>query len=125
MTIDLNDYNWRAAFEYAGDTDDEDEQTVHGSMNVSTCLGSSAEATAVRRKNIAKVIASAEGENDGPAWLIVVELNDGRFAFLSASCDYTGWDCQAGGQCIVDTELPHLIRFGIGEEDRTRLGLSL
>lgn len=127
----LTGYDWEKVFEYAGDLFSEETaepgewRSNDGECNVSACLGTDTSAAPVWRKNVTRVIASSEGENDGPAWLIVVEVNDGRFAFLNASCDYTGWDCQAGGHCIVDTDLAHLIRFGIGEEDRARLGLSL
>jgi len=44
------------------------------------------------RLDVKRVIASAEGENDGPNWLVVGELHDGRFFAISAGCDYTGWD---------------------------------
>ena len=41
--------------------------------------------------DIAEVIASVNGANDEAAWEAVLRLTDGRFAFVSASCDYTGW----------------------------------
>lgn len=125
-----NDGDWAAAFEYAGDPirydwDDEDDGTrfKHGEPAVSACIGTQTPADPVRRRDVTRVVAASEGENDGPAWVIVVELKDGRFAFLTAGCDYTGWDCKAGGHCIVDTDLAHLVRFGLGEGDRARLGL--
>ncbi len=43
-------------------------------------------------KDVVEVIAAAEGENDGPNWLAVVRMADGRFAKVFAGCDYTGWD---------------------------------
>lgn len=42
--------------------------------------------------DVQDVIASSEGENDGSNWLAAVKLKDGRFAFVSAGCDYTGFD---------------------------------
>lgn len=119
----LNDYDWILAFQYAGDF--ESDHTHWGEKSVSACIETSTDTSPVLRRDVTRIVASAEGENDGPNWLIVVELRDGRFAFLSAGCDYTGWDCQAGGHCIVDTDLQHLIRFGLGEEDRSRLGLEM
>ena len=41
---------------------------------------------------VASVLASSEGENDGPSWMTIFFMHDGRFAFMEASCDYTGWD---------------------------------
>jgi hypothetical protein len=50
-------------------------------------------------ENVTRVIYAAEGENDEDDWLAVVEWSgdEGRFAVMSAGCDYTGWDCQASG----------------------------
>lgn len=44
------------------------------------------------RRDVKRVIASAEGEGDGPSWIALMELWDGRFAYLEGSCDYTGFD---------------------------------
>src|SRR6478735_8794661 len=49
-----------------------------------------------RRTDVAEIIAAVNGENDESEWLGVFRLNDGRFLLASGSCDYTGWDCQAG-----------------------------
>ena len=50
-----------------------------------------------RFDQIEKVILAIEGFNDGPDWILLVELNGGGFGTLRACCDYTGWDCQSGG----------------------------
>lgn len=42
--------------------------------------------------NVEQVVASSEGENDGQPWIALFKLKNGTFAFLSAWCDYTGWD---------------------------------
>ncbi len=41
---------------------------------------------------IQKIHAVWEGENDSDSWRWVLQLKDGRFAFLQGWCDYTGWD---------------------------------
>ena len=46
-------------------------------------------------KDIEKVLAVYEGENDGEDWRWILQLKDGRFVFLQGGCDYTGWDCQS------------------------------
>ena len=123
-----NDYNWCAAFQYAGDFEpdaDGHDQYRMGEPSVSACFGTDTPTDPVLRGDVTEIVASRYGEHDGDNWLIVVKLKDGRVAFLSAGCDYTGWDCQAGGHCIVDTDLQHLIRFGLGQDDRERLGLAL
>jgi hypothetical protein len=43
-------------------------------------------------RDVKRVIASAEGERDGVSWLALMELWDGRFAYLEGWCDYTGFD---------------------------------
>lgn len=49
--------------------------------------------------NVIRVVVCDEGDNDGPEWVAVVEWSgpEGKFAVMAAGCDYTGWDCQAGG----------------------------
>ena len=87
-----SEYNWQEAFRYASFEFDD----------------------------VASIIATDEGENDGRNWLAVGTLKDGQFFVLSAGCDYTGWDCQAGGQSEVADTLDNLIRWRLGEEDRER-----
>lgn len=72
--------------------------------------------------DVAEVIASADGSNDGPTWAAILRLNDGRFIFVEAGCDYTGWDCQASGVGWVAADLASLIQFGVPQEARDRLG---
>lgn len=75
------DYDWRAAFYEAMHGDcyyDPDTNVLDA---------------------ITRVVVAEEGENDGDSWLAVVEWSgpEGNYAVMEASCDYTGWDCQAGG----------------------------
>lgn len=75
--------------------------------------------------DVAEVLHQDEGYNDGDPWIMVGRLKDGRFFFLSAWCDYTGWDCQAGGSSeTADTE-EDLYKYHLGEEERRRFGLKL
>lgn len=107
----LNDYDWEEAFGYA----DKPQPTQ----------GYGGTLAGFTREDVESVIAIDDGCNDGPDWIGVFLLKDGRFAFLSAGCDYTGWDCQAGGTSWIAADLPSLIRWGLREEDRFRLKLSL
>jgi len=36
-------------------------------------------------------IATADGENDGPGWIGIFQLKNGKYFGIEASCDYTGW----------------------------------
>lgn len=58
-----------------------------------------------RFDQIDRVVFAQEGEADEHDWHLIVELHGGGFGVLSAGCDYTGWDCQAGGESgIYETE---------------------
>ena len=47
--------------------------------------------------NIDKVISYTEGENEGEPWVMFGKLKDGSCFHFTASCDYTGFECQGGG----------------------------
>lgn len=108
----LEDYSWKNAFGYAIDEG-------------SPVIGYEGSLKGFGPEDVREVIACDEGENDGPDWIALLKLKDGRYAFLSAGCDYTGWDCQAGGSTVIGDQLQHLIRFGVPEEARTRLKLKV
>lgn len=92
------DYNWREAFNYANGFSLDD---------------------------VKNIIALDEGENDGESWVIVVELNDGKFGYVDAWCDYTGWDCCAGGSSAISETFEHLQRFELTSKIRRRLNMTL
>lgn len=85
--------------------------------------GANVDPTAPKRTDIARVIASVNGENDGEHWLGVFELKDGRFLFADGWCDYTGWDCQAGNSLELAESLDDLLLYGLNESERKRLGI--
>ena len=111
------------AFQCCGLPETDGRNSVHNSPSVSAALGSTVSAEPFGRIDVARVIATSDGENDGADWIGVFELKDGRFAYLTASCDYTGWDCQSGGNAIVSHALDHLLQFGLTEDARGRLAL--
>jgi hypothetical protein len=75
------------------------------------------------REAVKRIIAYDDGCNDGDAWIIVYERDDGKFVYLEAFCDYTGWDCQADGYSEVANSLTQLIRAHMTDEARGRLNL--
>lgn len=75
--------------------------------------------------DVAMVYAKAEGSNDGDPWITVVLLNDGRWAWLTAWCDYEGWDCQAGGESHTRESLADLMLGYVGDENAARMGLDM
>jgi hypothetical protein len=92
----MQDYDWLAVFEYARDFGIQD---------------------------VAEVLGAQEGYNDGDEWIVWGRLNDGRWFYLHAGCDYTGWDCQAAGDSsLADTE-EEIIRMGMDFGARQRFGI--
>ena len=88
------DYNWREAFTFAD----------------------------FKPEDIEFIEAIDAGDNDGPAWVAMGRLKDGRWWFLTAWCDYTGWGCQDGGHSTCVATREDLVRTVLGAEDRLRLG---
>lgn len=81
MLPELDDSDWKSVFHYADGSEGSPTVVTDGSCT-SDCFD---------RESVARVIASALGENDGAQWIIVVLLKDGRYALVRAGCDYTGW----------------------------------
>lgn len=74
--------------------------------------------------DVAEIGDLREGENDGPSWLMYGTLKDGRHFYLSAGCDYTGWDCQAGGYGKAEPTFEEMVRMAMDEEGRDHFGLK-
>jgi hypothetical protein len=115
MKKELEDYDWESAFGENGNIWPFPPNLAPGFK------GSDAEWT---RKDVSRIIALSPGDNDGPDWLICGRLKDGRFFSLAAGCDYTGWDCQAGGSAVVAGSEDDILRFGLTESEAERLGLK-
>ena len=80
MQLDLtDDYDFRSAFEVAN----------RDGINV--CHGATCDNSPFSVEDVELTVAYSEGENDGADWLWVGLLTDGRWAFVAAGCDYTGW----------------------------------
>jgi len=84
----LDTYDWGAAFAYAGEVNGSD-----GTPNLDTCPPGDTKISVrpFSRRDVRVIRAADEGENDERNWLCAGELWDGRFFYLSAGCDYTGW----------------------------------
>lgn len=111
----LTDCNWAQVFadENSGNVD----KTIH------VAPGSIVNQSPMTRADVAEIIAAVNGENDGPDWIGVFRLKDGRFLCASGGCDYTGWDCQAGNNLFVASTLGELMQYGLSDAEKERLGL--
>jgi len=105
----LDSYDWREAFEYAS--------------RVSLVEGAFCSANVFSVEDVVEVLHLDEGENDGPSWIVVGKLSDGRFFYLEAECDYTGWACTHPGSAWVSDNYDNLIQFGVTQNSRDRFGL--
>ncbi len=101
----IDSYDWGEAFAYVGDPGtvdrgDEDDGyvwTAYGyeSDNVPERIPGQQDDVSnapCLRKDVVEILGIAEGEKDGPEWLLLAKMRDGRYLSLEAGCDYTGWD---------------------------------
>lgn len=76
------DYNWHEVFKYADGRDSTPTAVQFGSaVSTDPCL----------LKDVVEVVSYEDGDNDGPDWVGVFKMNDGRYLAVRAGCDYTGW----------------------------------
>jgi hypothetical protein len=73
--------------------------------------------------DVLNIIDASVGENDGADWLVVGVLKDGRWFYIQAGCDYTGWDCRSSGHAHVGDTLQMIHQWGMTDEARQRLPL--
>jgi hypothetical protein len=71
--------------------------------------------------NVDQIVAAVNGQNDGPSWVGLFLMKDGSWVVAEGSCDYTGWDCQAGNNLYVGLSLDDVVRYGLTPDNRTRL----
>ena len=70
-----------------------------------------------------------EGANDEDAWYLLCRVslgaatagNNFAYVYYTASCDYTGFDCQGGMKLIASHNLKKLVESGMTEQDRELL----
>lgn len=56
------------------------------------------------KEDVEEILACSPGEADGDHWYYIVKLKDGKFGYVTGSCDYSGWGCQEDGDGkIADT----------------------
>jgi hypothetical protein len=68
--------------------------------------------------NIVEFYWLHEGHNDEDAWECLCKLDNGNYAYYTAWCDYTGFDCQGGMKMIVSKDLKRLFYEGLTERSR-------
>jgi hypothetical protein len=76
-------------------------------------------------EDIYNIYAEVPGHNDDALWYWIIELRDKRFVLTSAWCDYTGWDCQSGGESEIATSAEEAAMLAPGEEDGRKIRQNL
>lgn len=111
----LNDGDWEQVFAFAGGGG-------YGEPNIQ-CISDGCSMENFGREDVSRIYGIKCGENDGEYWRIYGKLKDGRFFSIEAGCDYTGWDCQAGGSAWVSSTKKGIISEGLTEEARRVFGI--
>ena len=76
MLTELDDYDWEQVFTYA---------------------------TGFTREDVKSIAGMDVGEKDGDPWIIYGKLKNGEWFYLTAGCDYTGWEWKSSGGSATDT----------------------
>lgn len=77
-----DDYDWRHVFAYASGESDTPSFVPPTPGRDAASYG---------LPDVAEVVASVNGENDGAQWGAVGRLKSGAWFYVEAGCDYTGW----------------------------------
>jgi hypothetical protein len=64
------------------------------------------------------------GENDEYPWVYLAEHNKGYYVYFFAACDYTGFDCQGGGDIIYSYDPILLWSHGLTGAMRCKIMLE-
>lgn len=67
--------------------------------------------------DVANVLALVPGWADGLAWHWIVRLKDGKYAYITGGCDYSGWGCQDWGTVGVADSIDQAINMASQEEN--------
>ena len=117
----LDTYDWKEAFGFAGEPDAcAAPEDFRGAVP-----DKSYNFERFNRQDVVEIAGISEGENDDLSWMIYGLLEDGRWFFIDAWCDYTGWDCQAGGTVTIADSREECERFALTDDARNRMAVVL
>jgi hypothetical protein len=123
MLVKLDNYDWESAF---GEGPAEiGRRKIISRHTIEYSEASKGKIKGILRDDVSKILYMQDGENDKKDWIGIFELKDGRLISVESGCDYTGWDCQAGGTVTVSYNLKDLIQYGVSENARKRFGIVL
>jgi len=73
-------------------------------------------------KNIQHYYWISDGKNDEYPWRALCQLTTGLFVYITASCAFSGFDCEGNIHVYGATSLQTLIDHGMAEDARQRFG---
>lgn len=68
--------------------------------------------------NIAEYYWIQEGMNDEEEWRCLCKLENGYYVYYTASCDYTGFDCDGGMDMYIASTREGIFQGALTEDDR-------
>ena len=71
-------------------------------------------------ENIINFIWCEEGQNDEKPWLLLCQLRNGKYAYYTAYCDYTGFDCQGGMALYIASTPEILVEMAMTDAERDK-----
>jgi hypothetical protein len=119
MLLELDGYDWQNAFGYAGGANN---NGITASIDPAFPT-SKVDLSTFDRDDVVEIAYIDEGVRDECPWLIIGKLRDGRWFYIEAGCDYTGWDCQTSGKSLVADSKKTILTYGPGKRERKRFGL--
>lgn len=63
--------------------------------------------------NLKEIFHFQTGQRDGDDWNVLGQFSNGVFFYITAWCDYTGFDCQSGVRVHCSRDLDLLKKMGI------------
>lgn len=57
------------------------------------------------------ILAQVPGEADGLDWHWLARMKNGKYVYITGSCDYTGWDCQSWMKHWYGSSVEKVLRF--------------
>lgn len=83
------------------------------------------EAADVRLEDVGEFVHWHEGINEQENWMGVLRMKDGRWCYIESWCDYTGFDCQGGGEAFYASSEDELVRNCLTAEARHAFGYEV
>jgi hypothetical protein len=105
MIKELNDYDWKEAFKCA----------CYGGASHVLFLEDSLRD--IKIEDVDEIFFMEPGMNDDKNWELCGKAGDIYF-FISAGCDYTGWDCRSWGDAVWSHSFLELVELGLTKELR-------